>query len=278
MINKTTTEYEILTSAISIYKPYKYILMVSGGHDSITNAHVTASILTELKMPFVVYHGDTTIGIPETQEYVKMICHKFGWDLFIRQPPNPKDHYDVLVEKYGFPGPTKSSHQLMYRRLKERALRAFVTHEMKSKPRARQNVLLATGVRKQESRIRMGYTHTYRKDASRIWCNPIFYWSERDCKDYMELHSIPKNPVKEKICISGECLCGAFAGKEEYAEICISFPEVGKRLKKLHEIATKNGFPWDWSSGPIEWAKKHPKNQTDMFMCVGCESKKSFLE
>lgn len=39
-----------------------------------------------------------------------------------------------------------------------------------------------------------------------------------------------------------------------------------------------NGFPWPWSMGPTEWYKNHPKGQLDMFMCVGCEEKRSFIE
>lgn len=266
---------QIITEAIALYNPVKVVLMVSGGHDSITNAHVSARILKRLGLSFVVYHGDTTIGIPETQLYVKEICTMYGWDLVIRRNNNPIEHYDAIVEKFGFPGPTRSAHQLMYRLLKERALRKFVTHECKSSPRSRENVLLLTGVRKQESLIRMGYTAEYSKDASKIWCSPIFYWSESECDDYMVKNSIPRNPVKDKICISGECLCGAFAGKEEWAEIKACYPETAKRIEKLHEKAKANGKPWHWASGPNEWkASQLKKIQPELnFMCVGCEKK-----
>lgn len=254
------------------------LLLVSGGHDSITCAHVSAQILTSQKRDFRIYHGDTTIGIPQTQEYVKMICEKYGWRLSICKPPKESDWYDNIVANYGFPGPTKQSHQFMYRRLKERALNNFVTHECKSSPHKRENVLLLTGVRQQESRIRMGYSHTTSKEKSKIWCNPIFYWSEDECNLYMKAHAIPRNPVKDKICISGECLCGAFAKKEEWAEIKHEFPEVADRIEALHEKAKANGFPWHWASGPIEWKKEElQKKQLKInFMCVGCDTKKHF--
>jgi 3'-phosphoadenosine 5'-phosphosulfate sulfotransferase (PAPS reductase)/FAD synthetase len=262
---------DIIRKAIELYKPVNVLLMVSGGHDSVTNAHVSASILDKLKVIYSVYHGDTTIGIKEVQYYVADICELFEWSLYVRRPPNPEDWYDNIVAKHGFPGPTRSAHQFMYRRLKERALRHFVTHEIKSSPHARENVLLLSGVRKDESLIRMGYQETMSKDASRCWVNPIFYWSEQNCKDYMKKHNIPKNPVKEKICISGECLCGAFAKREEYMEIKHAYPEVFKRLQNLHRIATENGHPWDWASGPNEWKKEQKKSK--MFMCIGCEKK-----
>ena len=268
-----TTPEEIISGALNKYKPVKVLLMVSGGHDSITNAFVSSQILQNMRVDFGIYHGDTTIGIPQTQQYVKDICEKYNWPLFIRKSPNKMDHYDNIVKKYGFPGPTKTSHQYMYRRLKERGLRHFVTHEVKLSPYSRQNVLLLSGVRRDESVIRMGYNEVMSKDSSRCWANPIFYYTEDNCAEIMLINGIPKNPVKEKICISGECLCGCFARMEEYIEICESYPEVGERLRQLHELAKENGHPWGWASGPNEW-KKEQKQTNNMHMCVGCEKKR----
>ena len=264
---------EIIFEAIETYNPVHVALMFSGGHDSLVNSCVSAAILEDKGIPFNVYHGDTTIGIPETQDYVKQVCKQFGWELVIRQPPDPLDHYESIVKKYGFPGPTKSSHQFMYRRLKERALRHWVTHEVKSSPKARENVLLLSGVRQDESVIRMGYNHTMSKDKSRCWANPIFYWTEERCQQYMKTFDLPRNPVKDKICISGECLCGAFASKEELTEIRSVYPHVAERIDELHELAKANGHPWPWTMGPKDWQKQNPPGQLKMFMCVGCEDK-----
>lgn len=230
-------------------------------------------------VPYRAYHGDTTIGIPETQDYVREICALFDWNLNIRKPPNRDWWYDRMVEKHGFPGASKTSHKIMYRYLKERALRRFITHEVKSTPMARENVLLITGIRKSESAIRMGYSETTKKENSRIWCAPIFHWSEDDCKAYMKANDVPKNPVKERICISGECLCGAFAGKEEYSEIKAAYPHVARIIEELHERAKASGHPWEWSSGPKEWRKDELKKmQLSMnFMCIGCETERDTI-
>jgi 3'-phosphoadenosine 5'-phosphosulfate sulfotransferase (PAPS reductase)/FAD synthetase len=274
---------QIIEAAVSQYNPVRVALLFSGGHDSLVSTHVSAGILQEMKVPFVVYHGDTTIGIEETQFFVKDVCANFGWELVIRQPPKEEDHYENIVANYGFPGATKSSHQYMYRRLKERALRHYVTHECKANPQSRENVLLLTGVRKDESAIRMAYSSVTTKDNSRVWSNPIFYWSEEKCRQYMGDNNLPKNPVKEKICISGECLCGSFGSNEELAEIQSSFPRAGNRIKELHALAKSKGFPWGWGSGPNDWFKNHPPGVLDMFtneanpmpMCVGCENKRA---
>ena len=265
----------IIKEAIKLYKPKKALLLFSGGHDSLVSTHVSAQILERLGLEFVVYHGDTTIGIPETQDYVREVCASYGWELAIRRPPKPSDHYDELVKRYGFPGPNKQAHQIMYRRLKERALRAYVSHECKSSLFTRENFLLISGVRKAESKIRMGYSEYIQKERSRIWTCPIFYWTEQDCEKYMEKNDLPRNPVKDALCISGECLCGAFAGKEELSEIRTLYPGVGKRIDDLHQLAKEHGHPWPWTMGPTDWYKIHPPGQLDMFMCVGCESKRT---
>lgn len=264
----------IIREALREYKPVQVALLFSGGHDSLVSTHLSASILHEMNIPFVVYHGDTTIGIPETQDYVRLVCDQMQWPLVIRKPPKAEDHYENIVRNHGFPGPTKTAHQLMYRRLKERALRHWVTHEVKSSPNARENVLLLTGVRKTESLIRMGYTNTTTKDDSRVWSNPIFYFTKERCENYIAVHNLPRNPVKDTICISGECLCGAFAGKEELAEIKTHYPHVYELIQQLSIAAKANGFPWEWTQGPEEWARNHPPGQLDMFMCVGCEEKR----
>lgn len=237
------TPEQIISDAIETYKPIKIALLFSGGHDSLVSTHACSMILQKMNTDFVVYHGDTTIGIPETQQYVKEICKKYGWKLVIRKPPKRTDYYDELIKRFGFPGPTKQSHQIMYRRLKERAINKFVTHECKSSPHTRETVILFTGIRKQESRIRMGYINETSKENSKVWSNPIFWWSKIQCEKYMVENNLPRNPVKDRICISGECLCGAFAGKEELAEIRAAYPDVAKKLDELHELAKKTAFP-----------------------------------
>lgn len=264
--------YHILIEALDTFKPKKIVLMFSGGHDSLVSTYLCAEMFEMWNIDFEIYHGDITIGIPETQDYVKSVCKEFGWKLNIRTPPNSERGYEWIIEKFGFPGPNRASHQICYRWLKSRALDAFVTHECKTKPHARENVLLCTGVRREESKIRMGYVNEINKENSKIWANPIFHFTEKDCSEFIELKGLPKNPVKEKICISGECLCGCFAKKEEFAEIKKAYPETAKRIEELHEMAKKNGHPWPWGVGPTNWYKKHPKNQANMFMCVGCEN------
>lgn len=261
---------KIIQEAVERFKPIRALLLFSGGHDSLCSAHYSANYCKLIGLPFSVYHGNTGIGIQETRDYVEVVVKQMGWALYVGYPAKGET-YEDMVRKNGFPGPP--AHMFMYRNLKEKPLRRYVTHSLKSGVGKRENVLLLTGIRKSESKIRMGYKDYITKEGSRVWCSPIFEWSKEDCENYMLENNLPRNSVKDKICISGECLCGAFAGKEEYAEIKSQYPEAAEEITRLHKIAIENGHPWNWASGKNEYYRKHPKNQTDMFMCIGCEEK-----
>jgi 3'-phosphoadenosine 5'-phosphosulfate sulfotransferase (PAPS reductase)/FAD synthetase len=261
---------EIIKKAIEMYDPIHALLLFSGGHDSLCSTHVSAGILSEMPLSFSVYHGDTTIAIKETQDYVRQVCQDQGWPLIVARPPKESDYYEQIIKEHGFPGPGLGAHQFMYRRLKERALKHTVTHVIKSKPQARENVLLISGIRKFESKIRMGYTHVVRKEDSRIWCNPLFWWTKKACENYMKANNLPRNKVKDDIGISGECLCGCFSDKGEYDRLCQKYPLAAEEIDRLHDIAVEHGHPWFWTQGPTEWKKMYPKGQLELGMCVRC--------
>jgi 3'-phosphoadenosine 5'-phosphosulfate sulfotransferase (PAPS reductase)/FAD synthetase len=265
---------EIIQQAIRTFQPKMVLLLFSGGHDSLCSTHWSATCLQSMGIAFTVYHGNTGIGIRETRQFVHDTCSYFGWPLYEGRPAK-SEKYEILVKKYGFPGP--ASHKYMYRNLKEHPLRKYVTHTCKTSVYARENVLLLTGIRRSESKIRMGYSEFLKKEGSRVWCSPLFFWSEQDIHRYMEEQQLPRNPVKDKICISGECLCGAFAGKEEWFEINLHFPEAAKEIKRIHRMAKANGHPWGWASNPKEYNQSVETAPPNLMMCVGCEAKNKAL-
>lgn len=265
------TADEIIKKAVKDFEPIHALLLFSGGHDSVVSTHISMSILDQLGLPYSVYHGNTTISIKETREYVVERCIEYNLNLFIGSPKKGETYKDI-VREYGFPGPNKKAHQIMYRRLKERALRNHVTHVIKSKPHARENVLLISGARQSESSIRMGYSDSIKKENSRIWCAPCFYWQSHQIDKYMKEYQIKRNPVKDTIGISGECLCGCFADKGEFDKIAQHYPDAGDYLDQLHTVAIENGKPWPWTHGPTKWSQLHPEGQIELElgMCSSC--------
>jgi len=245
----------ILLSAIEEIKPAAVIGLFSGGHDSYTVTHFAAECLGD-KLT-AVCHIDTGIGIPETQQFVIDRCKAHNWPLEIYRAvenvnadgtPNPMI-YEELVLKHGFPGPY--SHGMMYALLKERQVRRIVRDH-----KTRDPVLLISGCRKEESTRRMGNTKEVSGAGSTWWVAPFTHMTGSDCAEYMRSRNLPKNIVKERLCMSGECLCGAFAHSNELEEIEYWYPEVGKRIRTLEVKVREAGFPWGWEDSPPDWWSK----------------------
>lgn len=105
-----------------------------------------------------------------------------------------------------------------------------------------------------------------------------------DCSEYMERHQIPRNPVKDLIHMSGECLCGAFAHKGELAEIELWYPDTAAEIRRIEARVREAGFPWGWEEQPPQWWTDRKKvaqsGQQDAFeaeaeaeiqhLCTGC--------
>ena len=259
---------EIVSDALQAYQPSAMIGLFSGGHDNYTVTHFVASQFSDQLS--AVCHIDTGIGIPETQQFVVDRCDAHGWDLRIyrameninsKGKPDPQD-YDEIVRRLGFPGP--HGHGMMFSRLKERQLRRITRDFISDRP-----VAFISGCRKEESARRMGTTEPVQDRGRNIWIAPFTYMTASDCDAYMRRHDLPKNPVKARLCMSGECLCGAFAKPNELQEIEFWYPDVGARIRRLEDEVRAAGFPWGWEESPPQWwiDRKHANKagQADAF-------------
>lgn len=263
---------DILDRAIEQYKPVVIISLLSGGHDSLTATAFAVSHLGDRLTG--VAHIDTGIGIPETQQFVVDICTQNNWPLKIYRAvdnvrgdgtPDPQV-YDDIVIKHGFPGP--GAHRFMYSKLKERQVRRLVRDHKQGR---RENVMLISGVRRAESSRRMGNVEEVTKNGSQIWVAPMMHFVDEDQQQMMTNWSLPKNPVKAKLCMSGECLCGAFAQKGELAEIEFWYPEVAARIKALEVKVMQAGHKKNWESGDFS-SGGNPATDS-LSMCVRCENR-----
>jgi 3'-phosphoadenosine 5'-phosphosulfate sulfotransferase (PAPS reductase)/FAD synthetase len=147
-----------------------------------------------------VFHANTGIGIEATREFVRETCRRYGWPLHeIRAKEDCGIDYREMVLKYGFPAP--AHHPKMYQQLKERAVRLLVKRH-KQQPRDR--VLIATGIHKEESLIRMGYGElNVNFVGSQMWVNHLYWWPKRRFGEYVKAHGLKRNPVSEMLGMSG---------------------------------------------------------------------------
>lgn len=255
---------EIIRDAYNKYDPVAVYAGFSGGHDSLVSTHIAS----KFEHFDGVLHINTGIGIPQTREFVREQCEKNGWKLREYSPEDAKERgmsaktYDEFVLDEGFPGP--AAHIFAYSWLKERPIRVF---KRDVKENQNDNIMLITGVRKSESDRRMGNTEPHTKDGSLVWTAPITNWTKKDCTQYMRENDLDRNPAVDKMHMSGECLCGAFAKPNEKEVIRKWYPEVAERIESLEEKCEEEGVWCHWGKRPDEY---NP-NQLEMQpMCSDC--------
>lgn len=258
----------ILREAISRFGPRAVYVMFSGGNDSRTVASIVHPYLRDVW----TYKGaalmDTGIALQEAHANVAAFASRIGCSLTVVRTPAS---YERAVREHGFPG--AAQHTMMYRLLKERAIRILTR---KAKALRRDKVMLVSGVRQQESKKRMLLTDPVQVDDARVWVNPCFYWTTEERDSFMETRGIERNPISGKICgSSGDCLCGAMAEEGELADLDFWYgddPAV-QRIHALQEEVRNMGVPCKWGHKPNGKPPRSRRTNRPMFLCVGCEAK-----
>lgn len=263
------------------FDPVAVYVGFSGGDDSLATTHWMMSNVPGCRP----LHINTGIGIERTRQHVREVCAQYGWDLLeVRAKEDCGQDYDAYVMKWGFPGPPL--HQRFYNRLKGRAIEKVVRDEKAKLNRAkgwqRAKVMIATGIRNDESERRMGYGgREVNFVGGQMWVNPLYWRTKAWFMDYIREHNLPRNPVSELLGMSGECLCGAFAHEGEKAMIRLACPTTADRLDALEAKVRAAGHDWGWEDRPPREPK--PPEVATIFrpMCVGCgkdEDQRDFWE
>ena len=193
----------------------------------------------------------TGIAAPDWFPCIQKSCHQYGWPLEVY---TTTADYDALVRQYGFPGP--GLHGIFMNYLKGRAIREF----KKAHPAA----CLASGVRKDESARRFRQTREWSIfEGVPVWA-PIWNWTTKETWQYFNDHGFVRSPAYAVLCISGDCLCGAFASPGEREMIASVYPHENARLNRL-EIEC--GSIWGARA-----AKSRAKRQTSI-VCTDCDKR-----
>jgi 3'-phosphoadenosine 5'-phosphosulfate sulfotransferase (PAPS reductase)/FAD synthetase len=259
----TTDPVEIVNEARAEHNPIKTYVLSSGGNDSMVLLDHAAK-----HIPFdAVLHINTGTGVIEngvalTSQFIRDYCEEKNYPFIELHPP--KSYEEVFLEEPiidGLPGP--GMHHIAYTRLKERPLLAFVQEQ---KTQWKDRVMFLTGIRHDESRIRMGYkSSVVDRRGAVVWVNPIYFWTNEIMKHYRAEQRLPQNPVSEHIHISGECLCGAFAKSGELEEIRFFFPETAARIESWERRAKEQGLTH------CTWGKRRAEGESEeSYMCQQC--------
>jgi len=242
-------------------------ILFSGGNDSTTLAHLFKDRAD------VAIHANTGIGVEQTRAFVRATCAEWGLPLIEKSPP-VGDTYRELVLDRGFPGP--GQHFKMYQRLKERCLRQARADLVKN-PR-KERVLFLAGRRRTES-VRRAAVPASGREGSTVWASPLVLWTKPDLNTYrLMCGDVPVNEVSDLIHMSGECLCGSFAEKDELEMIGMWFPQAREQIEALEsEIADRGDIPeirrkWGWGAYRADPAalKRRPKSGP---LCTSCDAR-----
>lgn len=255
-------ELEIIDAATQEFEPSHVFGLFSGGHDSLCACHIASQHPSFSGC----VHINTGIGVEETRDFVRETCEQYGWPLNVYHPP---DSYEEIVCEHGFPGPAQ--HQRMFIRLKERCIRQI----MREHGHRSRKIMFISGARHSESTRRMV---TCTKAVSvgpmpskrAIWVSPIISWTSDDKKSHMRKHGLPENPVVKRLCMSGECLCGAFAESGELDVIRGFYPKAAAEIDRIAEKVKAAGKHCVWGERP---SRPIDPNQMLLPLCTSCADK-----
>lgn len=276
------TPNEIMQEAINSGLKDFYVAY-SGGKDSGVVLDIMAKQFPEYFKGVVFVN--TGIGTKATTDYITNYCEKRGYKLFILRPEDvirKKDtsrgkagecfSYEALVLNYGFP--QQPFHTVTMRHLKYFPLRKFIYDRLK----LNETPCIVGGIRKNESaRRKMKWSKYFYNDGKMWFVSPIFFKEDEWVYDYFIKNDIKRSPVYDTLHISGDCLCGCFAKKEELTLLKMFHPEVFNEIKRIEKLVQEKGT--DEAKKQSSWGVHNQttnevESQSDMeaLICDNCFS------
>jgi 3'-phosphoadenosine 5'-phosphosulfate sulfotransferase (PAPS reductase)/FAD synthetase len=222
---KEVWSVNIISSLVEEADPY---VLLSGGRDSLVTLHIVSKVAEAFGKKVIAIHVDTTASTPGNREYVEEVCRNLGAELVILKP---KRDYFTLVERWGFPTPTR---RWCCYYLKVEPIKDFITKVQAAK-------VIFDGIRAEESRRRRNYPVIgFHKHFKCLCCHAIFTWSSEEIKSYMAKNGLSENPLYKLFPRASECWCTAFKTLDQFRVLKLYYPDFFNRLVEL-ESKLKGG-------------------------------------
>jgi phosphoadenosine phosphosulfate reductase len=244
------------------------IVDFSGGRYSLVLLHLVSKILKEINALYV----DTTITLPECDDFVKDICDDWGINLKIIKRKDTD--FWGMVKNWGFPG---RRIRWCMKEFKSNPLRLF-NESLKN------DVLHIVGTSMYESSTRKriysvrGKYH-YNFNINSFILMPLINWTEDMIYKYIEDNRLPINPCYDKYYGGGNCYYCPFISSITYYKRLLDLqPELFYKIVDAEESMRNKGAAIYKGKGKVVHLSKLLKYTTNKdnqipFSLKDCEAK-----
>lgn len=238
-----------------------HVALCSGGEDSTAAAHAAIRFGPADMLVYL----DTGTGLRENRDYVESLADHLDAQLWTLRTG---EEYTDLVEKHGFPGPSR--HFVMYQRLKERQLCKLASV-------AGDDLHLWTGIRRLESdrRLRHVEPESERGNGRWYWHAPLCNMPIERVREYIARFDLPENPLWTTLGRSGDCYCGCYGSPEEKLDLRAAGCDYhAEWIEQLEESIPHDGHRSRWGWGGLSPAERRASDATDddsqLTLCSSC--------
>ena len=203
----------------------------SGGKCSLVVLHLASRALRDVKAVYV----DTTISLPECNEYVEDVCDAWGVTLILVKREDTD--FWGLVRRKGFPTPRR---RWCMRELKFVPLKLFNKSNGGECLHLTGTMMSESTERRKVYTIRGTYYFNYTIGSSVL--QPILTWNEKMVDEYMEKHKLPVNPSYALYGGGGNCYyCPHIRRREYYLKLAKTHPKLFHNIVKAEKDLRSGG-------------------------------------
>jgi len=185
-------------------------------------AHLTHLALAGVRdLDIYVVYAETSLSIPEHNEFVKRVAGMMGWRLRVVKPSTD---FVECVRRWGAPN--------LKRRWCKQVMKVEpTTRFVKQQPPKR---LAVFGLKKHDVTRRNLTQMTWMPEMGARIINPLWAWNNRMVRAYLRKFKIPESPIYATLgkCI-GDCVCVLYVKPWQLHIIRALYPSVWKKLEEI---------------------------------------------
>jgi len=97
-------------------------------------------------------------------------------------------------------------------------------------------------------------------------------WTDERVWEYINKNGLPRSPAYKTLHISGDCLCGSFAKKEEAGMIQMFYPGVAQQIEALEAELDASGHKHNrWGRTGLTETRTQKKQTPLSILCAECD-------